>query len=164
MEKTIVLCSAWYLSENDFVIFLGEVATLVEQGELNRDIFMWCQNPFESPLACFLDRNYKNPEVQKIVVRTIKIFQDSPERVAAYDSILTGESLKWLEKYEEDMQEGWGFAIRRTLSSTLKSLVTPATSGGGNVSNPKRRFTWPVVIGALLLVAYVGIRFLRSKK
>ena len=95
---------------------------------------MWCQNPFESPLHGFLIRNYKDPRVQDILIRTRAIFSDQPERVATYDRILSGKSLKGLEKYEADMQEGWGFAIRRKLASPFRSLVAPATPGAEKIA------------------------------
>lgn len=164
IEKTIVLCSTWYVSEEDFVAVLDEVANLVEKGELDRDIFRWCQSPFESPLDHFLIRNYKDPRVQDILIRTRAIFSDQPERVATYDRILSGKSLKWLEKYEADMQEGWGFAIRRKLVSPFRNLVTPATSEDGNVSGSKRWFTLPVVAGVIAGLICTSIWILRRRR
>ncbi len=164
LEKTIVLCSSWYISKEDFAVFLGEAATLVEQGELNRDIFMWCQNPFESPLHGFLIRNYKDPRVQDILIRTRAIFSDQPERVATYDRILSGKSLKGLEKYEADMQEGWGFAIRRKLASPFRSLVAPATPGAEKVSGSKRWFRLPVVAGVIAGLICTSIWILRRRR
>lgn len=164
IEKTIVLCSTWYVSEEDFVAVLGEVANLVEKGELDRDIFRWCQSPFESPLDNFLIRNYSNPHVRDVIIRSQNIFKDQPEHVAAYDTMLSGEALRKLKRFEADMQEGWGFAIRRKLTSPFRSLVAPATPGAENVPGSKRRFTLPVVIGMFLLLTYVGVRILRRKK
>lgn len=164
IEKTIVLCSTWYVSEEDFVAVLGEVANLVEKGELDRDIFRWCQSPFESPLDNFLIRNYKDPRVQDILIRTRAIFSDQPERVATYDRILSGKSLKGLEKYEADMQEGWGFAIRRKLASPFRSLVALATPGAENVPGSKRRFSLPVVAGMFALLACAVGWMLRRKR
>jgi hypothetical protein len=166
MEKALLLYSCGGLSSTDYIDLLQESLVLVENGDLDREIFYDIQTPFNetSDAWAVLIKNPENPAVREIIGKSKKLFQDRPERIAAYDSILTGESLKWLEKYEADMQEGWGFAIRRTLSSTLKSLVTPATSEGGSVSNPKRRFTLLSIFGALAGLIGAGIWFLKRRK
>lgn len=105
MGKAIVLCSCWKLSEEDFVEFLSSTASLVEEGKLDRQLFLWCQSPFASDLSGFLVQNYQDPAVQDIILRSRSIFQDQPERVAYYDSMLTGESRRKLEQFEAAMRE-----------------------------------------------------------
>ena len=104
MEKAIVLCSCWKLSEEDFVEFLSSTASLVEEGKLDRQLFGWCQNPFASDLSGFLMQNYRDPAVQDIIMRSRVIFQDQPDRVEYYSRMLTGESLRKLEEFEAPMQ------------------------------------------------------------
>lgn len=123
MAKTILLCSCWSLSDNDFVAFLNSSASLVEEGKLNRDIFRWCQSPMESQLTGFLDRNYKDPGVQEIIIRSRKIFQDQPERVEQYDRMLTGESRRKLEQFEAAMRGEQAPVSSQPQESKIKESV-----------------------------------------
>lgn len=192
MAKTILLCSCWSLSENDFVAFLSSSANLVEEGKLNRDIFRWCQSPMESQLTGFLDRNYKDPRVQEIIMRSRKIFQDQPKRVEQYDSMLTGESRRKLEQFEATMRGDQASVTSQTQESTIQESVAqdatetlpvaeteevPASSVRQAEEDPvkvapvnetqpeehKRGFVLPVVIGIIAVLACVGIWFFRRR-
>ena len=188
MAKTILLCSCWSLSENDFVAFMISSASLVEEGKLNRDIFRWCQSPLESQLTGFLDRNYKNPRVQEIILRSRKIFQDQPKLVEQYDGMLTGESRRKLEQFEAAMRGDQTAVSSQPLKSTIQESVAQdatetqgaeeteevrplfvrqaneypvkiAPASGARPEELKRGFVLVEVIGIIAVLACVGIWF-----
>lgn len=192
MAKTILLCSCWSLSENDFVAFLSSSASLVEEGKLNRDIFRWCQSPMESRLSAFLDRNYKDPRVQEIIMRSRRIFQDQPKLVEQYDSMLTGESRRKMKQFEADMRGDQASVSSQTQESTIQDsvaqdpaetldvveieevrpssvrhaeeyLVKVAPVNETQLEKHKLGFVFPVVIGIIAVLACVGIWFFRRR-
>jgi len=123
MTKTILLCSCWFLSYDDFVAFLDLSALLVENGKLGRNIFWWSQRPMEGPLAGFLVRNYTDPRVQDIIIRSQKIFQDQPERIEQYERILTGESRRKLEQFEVAMRADQAFCSNQAQGQIMQKSV-----------------------------------------
>lgn len=131
MAKTIALCSCWSLSEDDFVGFLRSAAILVEEGKLNRNIYRWCQSPMESPLAGFLSRNYMDPDVQDVIIRSRKIFQDQPERVKHYDMMLTGENRKKLGLFEAAMRENQVPGSNQVQEANIQEAVVRDSSQVG---------------------------------
>lgn len=179
MEKTVVLCSCWFLSEDDFISVLSSTALLVEEDKLNRNIFSWCQSPFESPLVGFLARNYKNPDVQKIIIRSRNIFKDQPERVKQYDMMLTGESRRQLNQFEEAMREGQPsggildlnnqnlneqntrkLELTNVVSGTDKLLVSKAVKR--TQSEEKQLHMLFIVFGVVFFFTSVGIWIFRK--
>lgn len=192
MAKTILLCSCWALSENDYVAFLSSSASLVEEGKLNRDIFRWCQSPMESQLTGFLDRNYEDLRVQEIIMRSRKIFQDQPKRVEQYDGMLTGESRRKMEKFKAAMRGDQASVSSQPQELTIHESVTqdatetldvaetekvcppsvrqakedPVKVTPANEAQPeedKHRFVLPVVIGIIAVLACVGVWFFRRR-
>lgn len=81
MSKTLVLCSCWYMDEDEFGTFLLEVARLVEEGKVSPRVFRWCQWPFESPLQGYLQRHANDSAVREVEGRNRKIFNEGTERV-----------------------------------------------------------------------------------
>jgi hypothetical protein len=161
LAKTIVLCSSWYLSEDDFAILLGEVASRVEMGNLNRDVFRWCQWPFESPLDGFLIRNYSNTDVRNIIIRSRTIFKDQPDSVATYDRILSGEALRELKRFEAAIG-GKRFSCSKPKQSSVSAEKGSATAK--SPAKPNRRFVLPATIGILAVLACVGVWKSRGHK
>ena len=104
LTKTIVISSSDHIPEEDFAVFLGEIANLVEQGKLDREIYSWCESPPDGPLRGFLLRNYNNPEVQEVIQRSRKIFKDDPTFVSYYDDILSGDALRRYKRFEAEMK------------------------------------------------------------
>ena len=104
LTKTIVISSSDHIPEEDFAVFLGEIANLVEQGKLDREIYSWCESPPDGPLRGFLLRNYNNPEVQEVIQRSRKIFKDDPTFVSYYDDILSGDALRRYKRLEAEMK------------------------------------------------------------
>lgn len=134
MSKTITLCSCWNLHEANYISFLNECARLVEEKRLNPTIFRWSQSPFESPLTGFLVRNYKNPDVQNIIIRSIKIFKDQPEFVADYNKMLTGESRQKLAGFEKAMRE------ENITNGEVTSKTSPTKDfAGSDGANPEAK-------------------------
>ena len=193
MAKTILLCSCWSLSTDDFVAVLNSSALLVEEGKLNRNIFRWCQSPVESPLTGFLARNYKDPAVQDVIKRSRKIFQDQPDLVAQYDSLLTGESRRKLEQFEAAMREnrtsdsnhGQEPIIQKSIVQDTTQAEAVADSEEGRASSvgqsekypvkvapvektqmdeQKRGFVLPAIIGIIAVLSCVGIWLFRSNR
>ncbi len=105
-QKAIIVMSTWKMNEATFVKFITGVADLVESGRLDRKYLRWAQSPTESPLKGFFTKNYRNPDVQKIIIRLRRIFQDQPDRVAHYNMMLTGESRRRLEQFEASIRDG----------------------------------------------------------
>jgi len=118
MAKTITLCSSWELTKENFVQFLNLAADLVENGKLNSEIFWWSQSPFESDLAGFLVKEHAVSEVQALILRSRKIFENNRQRVEIYDKMLTGESRIKLDQYEAATQENHIYSDKPTDDTT----------------------------------------------
>ncbi len=161
LAKTIVLCSAWYISEDDFALLLGEMASRVEKGDLNRDIFRWCQWPFESSLDGYLLRNYANPDVRNIIIRSRTIFKDQPDSVATYDRILSGEALRELKRFEAAIG-GKRFSCSKPKQSSVSAELGTATAKSPDKRN--RRFLLAAIVGTLtVLASCAGVWISRRK-
>ena len=104
-QKAIVVLSTGKMTRIRFIEFLNALADLVEAGTLDRKFFKWAQSPTEGHLSGLLIREYAEPDVQNIIMRSKKIFQDQPKLVEQYNRMLTGESCRKLEQFETTIKK-----------------------------------------------------------
>ncbi|MBQ9344326.1 MAG: hypothetical protein IJT88_03830 [Kiritimatiellae bacterium] len=92
MSKTLVLCSCWYMDEDEFGTFLLEVARLTDEGKVSPRVFRWCQWPFESPLQGYLQRHAKDTAVREVEQWNRKIYNEGAEPVDKEESANSPET------------------------------------------------------------------------
>jgi hypothetical protein len=153
MRKTIVLCSSWALPKPSFVAFLRTAVGRVEQGGLDRQVFLWCQWPLEGPLNGFLIRNHADPDVRDVIIRSRDIFKDVPTRAASYDRMLTGEALRDLTDSEFRQADRPRAAAS---ADGQRKAVNSATARSGISEKPTRPEGRPV-LGRNVLLSTVGL-------
>lgn len=190
-QKAIIAMSTWEMTRATFVTFLNSMADAVEAGKLDRKFFRWAQNPTEGHLSGLLAREYAKPDVQSIILRSRKIFEDQAGLVAQYDSMLAGESRRKLEQFEAAMRGGLSPASSQTQGPNIKKPVTQDSTGMSTVADtqqasasvarraeevlvkvtstdevqPKGRehaIRWSAVVGIMSVLACVGIWLLRK--
>jgi hypothetical protein len=189
MKKAVAFNSSGSMSESSFLAFLNAVADLVEKGMLDRKYLEWAQFSLESHLSGFLVKHHDQPEVRDIILRSRKIFEDIPGKVASYDAMLTGESKKKIENYEARLappssdqmtrheSDGKRPASNRVTSPPMGDERTSIEPGGSSVGNelslpspppptPVRRangFVWPMLGVAMAFLAAVAVWLLRRR-
>ncbi len=112
IEKTIVLCSCWRLSETAFIKFLNATADLADKKGISPELFKWCQWPLEGELNGFLLRKHANPEVQAFVLRSRRILENNPDLKSDYDPVKAEKTLCDLERGERNGLWRTGFPKR----------------------------------------------------
>jgi len=189
-QKAIIAMSTWEMTRATFVTFLNAMADAVEANKIDRKFFKWAQSPTESHLSGLLVREYDKPDIQSIIVRSRKIFHDQPDLVAQYDCLLTGESRRKLEQFEAALREYRTTGSKGPQESTVqKSIVQDTAKSSGATETRensassvhqaeeepvnaaliennqpkkhKRGFALPVVVGAIAVLACVGVLLVR---
>ncbi len=191
-QRAIVVMSTWQMRRETFVEFLNAMADLVEAEKLDGKFFKWAQNPTESHLSGLLVREYAEPDIQNIIMRSRKIFHNQPTLLVQYDSMLTGESQRKLDQFEKAVREGQslgtnltaGLTIRKTVNKRTTKMEFATGTEAISISSvspfkeeldrgipterdyPEKQtsgFVFLVFLGVLFVLAYVGLRIFRRR-